>query len=156
MKKNTSAKPLPSSGEYPDYVLQAAAVRTVRAFINAYNKKHRFTIPMPQVTFDLHLHKPKCAGVACGFHEVQINMVLFRDHPEEILNKTIPHECAHTAESFERHRLNAPDEDHGARWVKFMNSMAQPPLRYHGMNVSKSVAAYKAAKKAKKKPKDES
>jgi len=154
MKKIQSAKPFaePSDSNHTDEQLIAQAQFTANAFAKAYNRKHGVKLPIPvTIDWNLHLTKPKVAGMAhgLGFY-ISLNMALLREYPREIINRTIPHEIAHLAEMYEDNRLKRKSGDHGLVWASMMASMAQPVLKYHGMNTKNAVASYKAYKKANK------
>jgi predicted SprT family Zn-dependent metalloprotease len=152
-KKNISAKPMEEKPgvEYSDTELMQQAQVVANSFARAFNRKHGTKIPVPvSIDWDLHLKKPKTAGVAMFTGGIGLNLILMREYPHEVLNRTVPHEIAHLAEFDEDRRMKRKTGDHGPVWVKFMQSMAQPVLRYHGMNTKAAVAASKLAKKVKK------
>lgn len=94
----------------------------------------------------MHLKAPKVAGRAHSDMHIELNAIMMQEYPHEMLNRTIPHEIAHLAEFYEDRQLKRATKDHGEVWVKFMQSMGQPILKYHGMNPTKAKAAAKIAK----------
>jgi predicted SprT family Zn-dependent metalloprotease len=149
--KQRSAKPLASSGKkFTDDELKAKAQLVANAFTRAFNKKHLISIPVPvPIEYDLHTTEPATAGMAYQSLRLKLNIIMLRDYPEEFLNRTIPHECAHLAEyELDKKAKRPTSKDHGWVWASMMQSMSQPVLKYHGMSTKKSVAAYKAHKRA--------
>lgn len=152
-KKNTAAKPMAEKPgvSYSDDELRNQAQVVADAFARAYNKKHGTGIKVPvYIDWGLHLKKAETAGMAYSDGHIALNMILMRDHPHEMINRTIPHEIAHLAEMDEDRRMKRRTGDHGEVWVKMMQSMNQPVLRYHGMDTSKAKKAAKDAKKGTK------
>lgn len=127
--------------------LKAKAQTTADAFAKAYNKKHNSKIPVPvEMSFELELTKPRCAGLAVGAQRVEVNMTLYRDHPVDFLNWVIPHEVAHLAQT----SLAMDGGDHGPQWRRLMESMFRKTHKTHSFDTKKAVAVYEAHKAASK------
>lgn len=138
---------------YSDDELQAAAQRCANWYAKYCNDNFvGCNIKLPVVLdFMIAEEYPKYAGNASRDGTIGINMVLFRDYPDHILNQTIPHEVGHQAKNqiFDKHGVDNLT-DHGPEWQEIMRRLGKDPLKYHDLDVSKSIAFAKQAKKNKK------
>lgn len=140
--------------EYTDAELQAAAQRVANVYARVVNRKFGCTIPVPvRMTFDLELQSAEMAKAAGRAHStmiIDINMTLFRDNTQHILNETIPHEMGHLVQfnKFDTKGLSTPG--HGVHWKEAMRIMGKTPHKHHTLDVKKAIAAYKDHQKAKK------
>jgi SprT protein len=124
---------------YTDEFLQQRAKVIANAFARAYNAKHGFTLDLPvEIRFDLEDRNPKSAGLRKDQH-IELNMILYREHPVEFWNSVIPHEVAHLAQCMYEQRKGWRHISHGQAWRTMMASMAQPPVEFHSFDVSKAT-----------------
>lgn len=143
--------------KYSDEELQAAAQRVANVYARIVNRKLGCKIPVPvPMRFDLEyesLTTARCAGRAHGTMRMDLNMTIFRDNVQEILNETIPHEMGHLVQfdKFDNNGLHT--SGHGVYWQEAMRTMGKDPKRYHKMDVSKAIAAFKEHRKKQAKAK---
>jgi len=140
--------------DYTDNELQAAAQRVANVYARVVNRKFGCTIPVPvRMKFNLEFESAELAKAAGQAHSsmlIDINMTLFRDNVQHILNETIPHEMGHLVQfnKFDLKGVSTPG--HGVHWKEAMRIMGKVPHKHHTLDVKKAVAAYKAHIKAKK------
>ena len=134
--------------DYTSSELKAAAQRTANAYARIANKRLGCNLPYPvPVDFDLCEIKPKAAGQAHSMPlKINVNMVIFEDNVQEVLNQVVGHEIAHLV-VYDRFNHRGLDADgHGAEWHEAMRKLGLEPLKYHHMDVSKAVAHHKKVK----------
>lgn len=139
---------------WSDKHLREAGQRCADTYAKIANKKFGIDIPVPvPMEWDLEDKSPKSAGRAHGTMLVEINMILYRDNVEEILNDTIPHEIGHLVQFkvFHQAEFAKRTQGHGAEWQEAMRQMGKDPHKYHNFDVTKAVAHYKSRKKTRKK-----
>jgi predicted SprT family Zn-dependent metalloprotease len=128
--------------------LQEAAQRVANVYAEIANKEMGCTLPIPvNLSFDLCHHKPKAAGDASTAMKVRINMILFEDNVEEILNDTIPHEIGHLAQFNKFNLKGVSISDHGAEWKEIMRRLGKIPRQFHKLDTSRAVQFKKDLKK---------
>lgn len=138
--------------DYSLIQLQAAAQRTANVYARVANREMGARIPVPvNLTFDLQDFDPKCSGRAHATMHVEINMILFEDNVDYILNNTIPHEIGHLVQFDKFDLKGASTPGHGAEWQEIMRRLGKTPSKHHNLDISRAVAHFKAKKKAKKK-----
>lgn len=139
--------------EYSDQELKAAAQRVANVYARVVNRKLGCTIPVPvPLSFDLEHQSQKLARAAGQAHvslRIDLNMTLFRDNVQHILNETIPHEMGHLVQFNKFDTQGLHTSGHGVYWKEAMRVMGKVPHRHHTLDVSKAVAAYKINKKTK-------
>ena len=139
---------------YSDTALQAAAQRVANVYARIVNEKIGCTIPIPvPMKFDLEFHSKelaRAAGIAHPKMEVGINMTLFRENVQHILNDTIPHEIGHLVQfnKFDNKGLSTPG--HGVHWMECMRLMGKKPIQCHTLDTTNAVAAFVQHNKEKK------
>ena len=142
------------ANDYTDEQLQEAAQRVANVYARIVNRKFGCTIPVPvRMKFDLELESAEMAKAAGRAHSsmlMDINMTLFRENVQHILNDTIPHEIGHLVQfnKFDLKGVSTPG--HGVHWMEAMRIMGKVPKRYHELNVTNSIKVYKDNQKAKK------
>jgi len=140
---------------YNENELKAAAQRTANAYVKIANTRLGCNLPYPiPVEFDLCEERPKAGGQAHSMPlKIKLNMVMFIDNVREFLNQVVGHEIAHLVvyNRFNHRGLDA--EGHGAEWKEVMRKLGLEPLKYHHMDVSKSLEHHKKMKVAKRKSK---
>ena len=130
-------------------VLQSSAQRVADAYAEIANRMMGCKLPIPvPLTFDLHNELPKAAGRASGLMTVEINMILFEDNVSHILNETIPHEIGHLVQ-YDKFK-GVDIQGHGAEWREIMKRLGKVAHKYHTLDVTRAVVAYKERKKSKK------
>ena len=133
--------------QYPKYALMEAAQRTADVYARLANKMMGCKIPVPvQLYFDLCLHKPKSAGEASHEMAVGINMILFEDNVDHILNETIPHEIGHLVQFSVFDKNGAQTRGHGCEWQEIMRRLGKTPVQCHTLDVTRAVAWQKKKK----------
>ena len=134
--------------------LQSAAQRTADAYAEIANLQFGSNLPIPiPLNFDLCHEQPRATGRANHSMLIEINMILFQDNIDYILNNTIPHEIGHLVQ-YDIFELKGADiQGHGAEWKEIMRRFGKAPNKFHKLDVSKAVAFKKSLKK---KPKKES
>lgn len=140
--------------DYTDSELRAAAQRVANVYARIVNRKFGCTIPVPvRLKFDLELQSAELAKASGRAHAtmlMDINMTLFRENVQYILNETIPHEMGHLVQfnKFDLKGVSTPG--HGVHWQEAMRIMGKVPKQHHKLDVKNAVAAYKNHKKAQK------
>lgn len=140
--------------DYSDDDLQAAAQRVANVYARIVNRKFGCTIPVPvHMKFELELESMEMARAAGRAHSsmlMDINMTLFRENVQHILNETIPHEMGHLVQfnKFDMKGVSTPG--HGVHWMESMRIMGKVPKQHHDLNVTNAVKVYKDNQKAKK------
>lgn len=138
--------------EYTDQELRAAVQRAANAYARIANKELGTNIPVPvPIDFTLCDRNPKAAGMAHSTMKIEINMVLLREYPKEILNDTTPHEIGHLVQYDKFDNRGTSVQGHGAEWQEIMRRFGKDPHKYHKMDTTKAMAHYKQVKAAKKK-----
>jgi predicted SprT family Zn-dependent metalloprotease len=138
--------------DYTDEQLQAAAQRVANVYARIVNKRFGCTIPVPvRMKFDLELESMTTARYSGRAHSsmlIDINMTLFRENIQHILNDTIPHEMGHLVQfnKFDLKGVSTPG--HGVHWMEAMRVMGKVPKKFHKMDTSNAVKAYKDNVKA--------
>lgn len=151
-----------SSGtKWFDEALIAAAQRCANAYAKIANKLYGCSLPIPvPLSFDLQDRKPKGGGEASrGEPHISLNMILYRDYVERALNEFLPHEIAHLMQFDKFDNKGFPTRGHGPEWKEAMRRIGKEPVKYmtEDVDISKSIAHYKALKKKTKRvPKDDS
>lgn len=142
---------------YTDEQLQAAAQRVANVYARIVNRKLGCKIPVPvPMKFDLEfesLAMARCAGRAHSTMRMDINMTLFRDNVQDILNDTIPHEMGHLVQFDKFDNKGLRTSGHGVYWQEAMRTMGKDPKKFHKLDVSKAIAAFKERQKTKAKAK---
>lgn len=139
---------------FTDQELQAAAQRVANVYARIMNRKFGCTIPVPvSMRFDLELESMEMARAAGRAHStmlIDINMTLFRENIQHILNDTIPHEIGHLVQfnKFDLKGLSTPG--HGVHWIEAMRIMGKVPKKFHKLETSNTIKAYKDHVKAEK------
>lgn len=140
--------------DYSDQELQAAAQRVANVYARVVNRKLGCRIPLPvPMTFNLELESmemARAAGRASSSMRMDINMTIFRDNVQEVLNEVIPHEMGHLVQFDKFDLKGSHTPGHGVHWQEAMRVMGKEPKKTHSMDVSKAIAAYKAHQKQKK------
>jgi len=140
--------------DYSDEDLQAAAQRVANVYARIVNRKFGCTIPIPvKMTFNLELQSLELARAAGQAHStmiIDINMTLFRENVQHILNDTIAHEMGHLVQFNKFNLKGVTTLGHGVHWMEAMRIMGKVPTRYHKLNVANSIKVYKDNQKAKK------
>ena len=140
---------------YSHEQLQAVAQRTADAYAEVANKLMGCKLPIPvDLTFTLQNTKPKAAGCAWHTMLVEINMILFEDNIDHILNNTIPHEIGHLAQYDRFNQRGADTSGHGVEWQEIMRRLGKKPTKFHTLDVTRAVEHYKGLKKPRKSKKD--
>ena len=140
--------------DHTDEQLRAAAQRVANVYARIVNRKFGCTIPVPvRMKFELEFESAdmaKAAGRAHSSMLMDINMTLFRENVQHILNDTIPHEIGHLVQfnKFDLKGVSTPG--HGVHWMEAMRIMGKVPKKCHTLNVTNAVKAYKDNQKAKK------
>jgi predicted SprT family Zn-dependent metalloprotease len=154
MTADYDVTPKDSAKDYSDAALHAAAQRVANVYARIVNRKIGCTIPIPlKMQFELEfvsMEMAKAAGRAHSTMMIDINMTLFRENIEHILNHTIPHEMGHLVQynKFDHKGLSTPG--HGVHWQESMRIMGKTPHKYHALDVKNAIKAYKDHQKAKK------
>ena len=116
--------------------LQQWVVRANAVFAKDYGK----TLDCPRLAFDL---RGRGAGLAVYQPRkfmaepdlIRLNPTLLEQHPDEMLDETIPHEWAHIV----AHRLFGPRiKPHGQEWRAVMAAFGKTPEVQHRMDVEPS------------------
>lgn len=143
--------------KYSDEELQAAAQRVANVYARVVNRKLGCRIPLPvPMRFDLELESlamARAAGRAHGSMRMDINMTIFRDNVEDILNDTIPHEMGHLVQFDKFDNKGLHTSGHGVYWQEAMRTMGKDPKRFHKMDVSKAISVFKEHRKKQAKAK---
>src|ERR1017187_4361724 len=136
--------------EYTHEQLAEAAQRSADAYAEIANKLMGCTLPVPVLlNFDLCNSKPKAAGMAVGTMVVSLNMVLFEENVEYILNDTIPHEIGHLIQYNKFDHLGAATQGHGAEWRGILRRLGKTPHKHHSLDVTRAIAHFKNKKSTK-------
>jgi SprT protein len=129
---------------FSDESLIDAAQRVANVYARIANKKFGCNLPIPvPLNFDLADRCPSAAGTANHKMMIEINMVLFRDNIDHILNETIPHEIAHLIHYDKFDREGALAHGHGAEWREVMRLLGKVPNKFHNLDVSKAIKHFK-------------
>lgn len=140
--------------DYSDEELQAAAQRVANVYARVVNRKLGCRIPVPvPMGFALELESmdmARAAGRASSRMKLDINMTIFRDNVQEVLNEVIAHEMGHLVQFDKFDLKGSHTPGHGVHWQEAMRVMGKEPKKTHNMDVSKAIAAYKAHQKQKK------
>lgn len=133
---------LHSPGDVGD--LEQRAQQTLHQWVARANRlfepPRRAQIPCPRLSFNL---RGRSAGMAVYQPRkrraepdlIRINAGLLQEHPDEMLEETIPHEVAHIV----AHRLFGPRiKPHGAEWRAVMAAFGKSPEVQHRMEVEPS------------------
>ena len=140
------------TASWTDSELQHAAQRCANVYAQIANEMFfgcNITIPV-LVDYRLCETAPKTAGMAIGLDNIAINMIIYSDNPEEILNQVVQHEVAHLV----IHQVLKDVQGihgHGPEWRHVMKRLGKSPDRYHKMDVTKAKEWHKEFKKDKKK-----
>ena len=136
---------------YPRSTLMEAAQRTADVYARLANKLMGSKIPVPvQLYYDLCLHKPKSAGEASPEMAIGINMILYEDNVDHILNETIPHEIGHLVQFDVFDTKGAPTRGHGCEWQEIMRRLGKTPIQCHTLDVTRAVEWQKKKKQEQK------
>ena len=135
-----------------DQELVEAAQRCADAYAQLANQMFagcHIEVPV-NLNFTLHHIDPRSAGTACGLNTMNLNMPLYRENPDHILNKTIPHETGHLVVHQVFRHILASIKPHGPEWHEIMRRLGKVPAKYHELDCTNAVLEHKAYKKAQK------
>ena len=111
-------------------ILECKAAAKVR--VEELCSKHGITIP--EVTFNV---KGSDGGQAfVESNRIELNMVLFRENFDYLIDQVIPHEICHVWTV----QLSLGGKPHGREWQSLMRRMGVPPIPCHNMNVEAAVS----------------
>lgn len=131
--------------------LKESAQRTANVYAEIANRTMGSKLPIPVfLEFDLQNTAPKAAGCATTTMQVNLNMILFEDNVEYILNDTIPHEIAHLVQFDKFNHRGADTQGHGIEWQEISRRFGKTPHKFHTLDTARSIEHFKAQKKAKK------
>jgi len=120
--------------------LETQVKQRVRFFVDKANNAFDIDMPYPSIEFKL---RGTTAGTATAAHKVNFNAGLLVDNLDEYMNDTIPHEVAHTIESYlyqeGKQIAYGSRRSHGAAWQKVMRTLGIDPSRCHKMDTSKTA-----------------
>lgn len=137
---------------YTTQQLQEAAQRTADAYASIANKLMGSNLPIPvPLEFNLNNDAPKAAGRASATMLIELNMILFEDNVAHILNDTIPHEIGHLVQYDKFDLKGVSIQGHGAEWQEILRRLGKVPHKFHKLDVSRAVSAYKENRKQRKK-----
>src|SRR5574343_423393 len=129
-----------------------AAQKTANAYARVANKVMGASIPIPvPIEFNLQDVKPRAAGLAYYTMKINLNMILFEDNVEYMLNETIPHEIGHLVQFNKFDHSGVKTQGHGAEWQEVMRRLGKSPHKFHSLNTSRAISHYKDLQKAKRK-----
>lgn len=128
----------------PWWQLQQRATAAVEQWTAAANAWADAAVPVPALRFDL---RGRSAGLtvyprrAPARALIRINADLLRDHPQEMIAETVPHEVAHAAT---RWIYGAAAKPHGAEWRALMQAFGKAPSVCHALpaQAARRVAYY--------------
>src|SRR5690606_25464272 len=112
----------------PKELVQKVEDKILETYLNA-QEKFNVIFEIPKLSFDIR--GARVAGRAnYADNLIKINPSFLIEHPEEMLNRTIGHECVHLI----CHKLypNAK-QAHGPEWKYLMRSLGLPDTRCHSM-----------------------
>jgi len=112
-----------------DELKNAANDKVVECYVKAEEHYGR-SFDLPTVRFDL---RGMAAGIA-GSKRIRLNPTFLQNHPEDMLEQTIPHEVAHLLcdVMYPRERIG-----HGYRWKRVMRECFKlNPDRCHAYDVA--------------------
>lgn len=104
--------------------------KVLAVMLDAQQKFSR-TFALPNVSFELD--SIRTAGKASyASHTIFINPLFLTQHPEEVIEKTVGHECAHLI-----NKIVFPNarQHHGPEWKYVMRSLGLPESRCHSMEL---------------------
>lgn len=137
--------------QYSTEQLQESAQRTANVYAEIANRTMGSKLPIPVfLEFNLQNTTPKAAGCATTTMQVNINMILFEDNVDHILNDTIPHEIAHLVQFDKFNHRGADTQGHGIEWQEITRRFGKTPQKFHTLDTARSVEHFKTMKKTKK------
>jgi predicted SprT family Zn-dependent metalloprotease len=134
--------------DYSKAQLQKAAQRTANVYAEIANEMFGCTIPVPvPMQFNLQDLKPKSSADACHDMKIRVNMILFQENYEDVINNTLPHEVGHLVQINKFDLNGVKTKDHGAEWQEIMRRFGKTPRKTHDYDITNSVAHYKNVQK---------
>jgi predicted SprT family Zn-dependent metalloprotease len=102
-------------------------------------------LPVPKVLFDLR--SKSCAGQAIGGHTIRLNLGYVREHAQDMLDRTVPHEAvhcwlvatrdpSHVRDSYNFGRRRTKRDVHGYTFQHTMHLLGADESRCHTMGKS--------------------
>lgn len=142
--------PLHNDRVYTTEELQAAAQRVANVYAEIANATMGSKIPIPvPMTYDLCKINPAWSGAAHSSMLIDLNMILFEDDVNDMLNDTIPHEIAHLVQYNKFDHRGADTQGHGAEWQEIMKRLGKAkPAKRGTLDLTRAKAWHKAYKKA--------